>query len=172
MKNIVGKPVSGDNFFPRNSVIEKIYRKLEGGDNLFMAAPRRVGKTSIMYWLKDNPRKNCVFIYVNTESINTIEDFFKKLFDELLESDAIKGLIKASEKSKSVFESITKHLKNIKIYGVEVAFKFKNAKNEDAKKQYRSIVRTLEFDGYIFNDNENYSFNSPILQQWWKLYMR
>jgi hypothetical protein len=49
---------------------------------------------------------------------------------------------------------------------------FKNAKNEDAKKQYRSIVRTLEFDGYIFNDNENYSFNSPILQQWWKLYMR
>lgn len=389
MKNIVGKPVSGDNFFPRNSVIEKIYRKLDGGDNLFMAAPRRVGKTSIMYWLKDNPRKNYVFIYVNTESINSIEDFFKKLFDELLESDAIKGLIKASEKSKSIFESVTKHLKNIKVYGVEVAFNnedkmgnfsnefknllekldtegvhivmmidefpstienikalkgdaeaiyflqlnremrqipnssiqfiytgsiglpivvsrihaptsindlntievtplseqegealavalltsnrvpfqptiipyllekvkwlmpffiqlavqelideydntkkeidkaaiesafnkicnrrnnvflesyhtrlkkaftngdyelalsflekiavensvttkilFKNAKNDDAKKQYRSILRTLEFDGYIFNDEENYSFNSPILQEWWKLYMR
>ena len=389
MKNIVGKPVSGDNFFPRNSVIEKIYRKLDGGDNLFMAAPRRVGKTSIMYWLKDNPRKNYVFIYVNTESINSIEDFFKKLFDELLESDAIKGLIKASEKSKTIFETITKHLKNIKVYGVEVAFNneektgnfsnefksllekldtegvhivmmidefpstienikalkgnaeaiyflqlnremrqipnssiqfiytgsiglpivvsrieaptsindlntievtslseqegealavalltsnhvpfnpiiipyllekvkwlmpffiqlavqelideydntkkeidktaierafnkicnrrnnvflesyhtrlkkaftngdyelalsflekiavdntvstktlFKNAKNDDAKKQYRSIIRTLEFDGYIFNSNENYSFNSPILQQWWRLYMR
>lgn len=389
MKNIVGKPVSGENFFPRNSVIEKIYRKLAGGDNLFMAAPRRVGKTSIMYWLKDNPQKGYVFIYINTESVNSIEDFFKKLFEELLESDAIKGLIKASEKSKSIFETVTKHLKNIKIYGVEVAFNtdektgnfsnefkkliekldtegvrivlmidefpstienikalkgdaeaiyflqlnremrqipnasiqfiytgsiglpivvsrinsptsindlntievtplseqegaalaiallnsnavpfksdtipyllakvkwlmpffiqlavqelideydntkkeiditaidkafikicnrrnniflesyhtrlqkaftngdyelalgflekiatensvssknlFKNAKTEDTKKQYRSIIRTLEFDGYIFNDNEIFSFNSPILQQWWKLYMR
>lgn len=389
MKNIVGKPVSGENFFPRNAVIEKIYRKLASGDNLFMAAPRRVGKTSIMYWLRDNPRKGYVFIYVNTEAVNSIEDFFKKLFDELSESDALKGLIKASEKSKSVFEMVTRHLKNIKIYGVEVAFNeeektgkyshefkrlmerldtegvhivlmvdefpstienikklkgdteaihflqlnrelrqissssiqfiytgsiglpivvsrmgvpsaindlntvevpplsneegemlastllksneipfavntvpyllekvkwlmpffiqlavqelideydntkkeidnaaidrafnkicnrrnniflesyhtrlqdaftngdyelalsflekiaaessvpvavlFQNAKNEDAKKQYRSILRTLEFDGYIFNSNEAYSFNSPILQQWWKLYMR
>ena len=69
MKNIVGKPVSGENFFPRNAIIERIYRKLEGGDNLFMSAPRRVGKTSIMYWLKDNPRKNYAFIYLNTEAI-------------------------------------------------------------------------------------------------------
>ena len=146
MKNIVGKPVSGDNFFPRNSVIEKIYRKLDGGDNLFMAAPRRVGKTSIMYWLKDNPRKNYVFIYVNTESINSIEDFFKKLFDELLESDAIKGLIKASEKSKTIFETITKHLKNIKVYGVEVAFN-NEEKTGNFSNEFKSLLEKLDTEG-------------------------
>ena len=49
---------------------------------------------------------------------------------------------------------------------------FQNAQSEDDKKQYRNILRTLEFDGYIFNSNELYSFNSPILQEWWKLYIR
>ena len=146
MKNIVGKPVSGENFFPRNAVIEKIYRKLDGGDNLFMSAPRRVGKTSIMYWLKDNPRKNYAFIYISTEAVDNSEDFFKKLFDELLESDAVKGLIKVSEKSKSVFENITKHLKNIKIYGVEVAFN-NGEKTGKYSHEFKKLMEKLDTEG-------------------------
>lgn len=111
MKNIVGQPVSGADFFSRDQIIKLIYRRLESGSNLFMAAPRRVGKTSIMFHLRDNPRSGFAFIYIPTESINNTEQFFKRLFEELLNSEVVSKTIKASEKSKSIFESITKKVK-------------------------------------------------------------
>ena len=34
-----------------------------------------------------------------------------------------------------------------------------------------SLLDILEFDGYINSMNKNYSFNSPILQLWWKKHL-
>jgi len=51
MRNIVGPTPRGENFFPRDKIIKRIYRRLDSGSNIFMAAPRRVGKTAIMRYL-------------------------------------------------------------------------------------------------------------------------
>ncbi len=80
MRNIVGQPVSGTDFFLRKSITNLIYRRLDSGSNLFLAAPRRVGKTSIMYHLRDNPREGYAFIYIPTESVDSSELYFKRLF--------------------------------------------------------------------------------------------
>ena len=37
-------------------------------------------------------------------------------------------------------------------------------------RNYAAILEILEFDGYINSNDDCYSFNSPILQNWWLKY--
>lgn len=120
MRNIVGQPVSGTDYFLRKPITNLIYRRLDSGSNLFMAAPRRVGKTSIMYHLRDQPRVGYSFIYIPTESVDNAELYFKRLFESLLNSDVVSKKVKASEKAKSIFEYITEKVKKVGAYGVEL----------------------------------------------------
>ena len=129
MRNIVGKPVSGKDFFQRENMTKMIYRRLDTGANLFMAASRRVGKTSIMYHLRDEPDEGYDFIYVNTESINDTELFFRRLFDALLRSEAVSRIIKASEQSKGLWDKITERVTKISAFGVELEFEGKGSEN-------------------------------------------
>jgi len=112
MKNIVGLPPRGKDFFPRDAVINKIYRRLESGQNLFMAAPRRVGKTSIMRAMEDNPREGFQFVYVITESIYDAEDYYHKLLTTTLASPAMSNLAK---KWKGIGTLVTEIAGNISI---------------------------------------------------------
>ncbi len=125
MNNIVGQPVSGTDYFERDIITRLIYRRLDSGSNLFMAAPRRVGKTSIMYHLRDNPKEGYAFIYLATESIDDAELYFKRLFDALLNSEVVSRKVKASEKSKGIFEVITDKVKKIGAFGVEIELQSK-----------------------------------------------
>lgn len=122
MKNKVGQPVRDKNFFKRPSIIRKIYRRLDNRSNIYLAAPRRVGKTSIMYYLEDNPKKGYDFIYINTESVNETEDYFKRLFEGLLNSDSTQKLIKASKKAKKIFSETFERVKKIGGWGVSIEF--------------------------------------------------
>ena len=80
MKNVIGTPARGDSFFPREREVRKIISRLKNGNNLNLAAPRRVGKTSILYYLLDNKEADYVYVYVDTEAVNNEQDFFKKIF--------------------------------------------------------------------------------------------
>lgn len=122
MRIIVGHPVRGENFFPRNKVINKIYRQLESGASLYMNAPRRVGKTSIMFNLEDFPRENYHFIYIDASKIDNSEAFFMKLMQELLKSEGVQRFVKASEKTKSIFDAITDKFKKIEGFGFSIEF--------------------------------------------------
>lgn len=52
IKNRVGKPVTGDDFFDRVREQRSLWNRLDT-DNVLLLAPRRVGKTSLMYRLRD-----------------------------------------------------------------------------------------------------------------------
>ncbi|MCK4447284.1 MAG: hypothetical protein KAW56_09405 [Candidatus Marinimicrobia bacterium] len=91
MKIRTGNPVRGDNFFKRENLIEKIWEIIESESNIMLVAPRRVGKTSLMFYLKDHPKENYHFIFLNTESVNNENEFFKRLLSKLLSSDFIRG---------------------------------------------------------------------------------
>jgi len=83
MKNIVGAVPRGNNFFPREDLINKIYKRLDAGNHLYLAAPRRMGKTAIMRNLEDQPRKGYEFKYLVTESIDDPIAFLNKLVETL-----------------------------------------------------------------------------------------
>jgi len=137
MKNIVGGIPRGDNFFPRDKVIQKIYRRLDSGDNVYMAAPRRVGKTAIMYRLQDKPETDYYFIYIITESIEDTESFFKELLRQLLKSDVFDRLLKISKKVSELFSKI----KSVNLG--ELGFEL-NDSEISYFNDFRNLVRKLE----------------------------
>lgn len=64
--NRVGPPVRLDDFYGREAFVELVWEKLEAG-NVLLAAPRRFGKTSVMYRLMDRPHKGYKFIHADLE---------------------------------------------------------------------------------------------------------
>jgi len=85
MKISVGNPVEGDDFFDRVKEQARVWRKLEGS-HLLMLAPRRIGKTSLIYRLRDTAHLHgfqavsCSFAKCDTE-----HDCIKLLIDTMSE---------------------------------------------------------------------------------------
>ncbi len=132
MKNVVGQTPRGEDFFPREGIINKIYRRLESGAHVFLAAPRRVGKTSIMRYMEDHPRPGFHFVYIITESAHDSEAFYQKLLDELLKSAALTNLAKQKEKVSGLVKSIIEKVEKVKIAGIEVNLQRKAAETYQA----------------------------------------
>ena len=104
MKTVIGIPARGEDFFPRPLITEEIWSKLELGSNLLLVAPRRVGKSSILLDLLDNPKEGYLIIYEDTEPVNSSNEFYKRLYNKVNEKF---GGIK---KHKNKIESFSKDL--------------------------------------------------------------
>ncbi len=142
MKNIVGQTPRGKDFYPRTKVIKKIYRRLDSGSHIFMSAPRRAGKTSIMRFLEDVPQKGYVFLYVSVEDIESSEEYFKLLSEELLSSEAVSKIVKASEKAYGIFEQFAEHVKRVKVWNIE----FESQEKEPPRysNEFEKLMKTLD----------------------------
>ncbi len=70
MRIVAGNAVRGEDFFDRESVIKKAWDLIESGNHLLIAAPRRVGKTSVMFYLLDHPTSGYTCTYLISESVN------------------------------------------------------------------------------------------------------
>ena len=115
MKNIVGQIASKEDFYPRNKEIAIIIRNLQAGTHIQLTAPRRVGKSSILYFLKDNPVENFHFVYLDVESARTEQEFYRKIYKEILRSEVLTTGKKIWEQIKDGSSNFLKRLKNIKL---------------------------------------------------------
>jgi len=142
MKNIIGVPARKENFYPREKEINKIISKIDDGNNLQIAAPRRVGKTSILFSLLDNKTDEHVYIYVDTESIDNNQDFFKKILKEIvkIESVRIAKLFKVGNK-------FLNKIKGISFMGAEINF------NESSDIDYKEELENL-LSGFEIKDGK------------------
>jgi AAA+ ATPase superfamily predicted ATPase len=143
MRNVIGPSVEGEDFFPRKAVIKQIYRALDSTAHIFLSAPRRVGKTSIMLYLEKNPTKDYEFVYIITESVDSVENYFKKLIEELLKSDAVNNMVKTSEKAKSIFGKLAETIKSFKAFGLEIEI---DSKKEviSYEQEFRNLMQRLD----------------------------
>lgn len=125
MKNIVGQTPRGNDFFPRTRIMNLIYRRLDASSHIFMAAPRRVGKTSIMRFLEDNPREGYHFVYVITETADSSEAFYQKLLEEILKSSAISKLAKSKDSIARLMTGVFERIEKIKLSWLEIGIQKK-----------------------------------------------
>jgi hypothetical protein len=87
-----GQPADGENkFFPRDKIVNQIWRKLKRGEDLLLTAPRRVGKSSILHYVKNNPHDGYIVKYLSIMGKDNANDYFKLLYDALLENDEVFG---------------------------------------------------------------------------------
>src|SRR5215469_16338099 len=83
-KLIIGNAATGSNFYLRNDIVEEIWRELKKGNSVLLAAPRRVGKTSVMQYMEERPIENYKLIFRNIQGINSANDFFERIYTLLL----------------------------------------------------------------------------------------
>ncbi|MEM1324659.1 MAG: ATP-binding protein [Bacteroidota bacterium] len=149
MKNVVGIPSRGKDFFPRDKIIDKIYRRLDAGSSIYLAAPRRVGKTSIMRFLEDNPRTDYHFIYITTESIHDIERYYERLIDEILESDAIREITTKRSTAAQFIKQVFSKVQKIKLSFLEIEVTDSSSQNsfqatfEELISKFEKLEETL-----------------------------
>ena len=84
MRNVVGSPAEGDDFFGREDEIERFIRRAEESANVLLGAPRRVGKTSLVLevirrWKEDgNPAT-----FFNVEGCHDEVSFVERMLEAL-----------------------------------------------------------------------------------------
>ena len=73
MNIVIGNVARGADFFDREEILSDIWATLEA-DSILLAAPRRVGKTSIMHRLIDEPAPGFSVVFVDGQNCKTPED--------------------------------------------------------------------------------------------------
>jgi uncharacterized protein len=117
MKNIVGNPARGENFFSREREVRKILTSIENDNNIQIAAPRRVGKTSILFYMLDAAIEDYKYVYVDTESLDSEEDFYKKILKEIIR---IPGLQSVAAKFLTAAGALARKIKSLKVMEVGI----------------------------------------------------
>jgi AAA+ ATPase superfamily predicted ATPase len=108
MENIAGSPVRGENFFDRENLLRDAWNLLGKGQHILIAAPRRVGKTSLMYYLMDHSKPGYTFLYFITESVNDENEFFRRMVNKVVKTDIVRRSQKIQTFLKTKLPTITK----------------------------------------------------------------
>lgn len=144
MQIVVGQAVRKKNFWDRKYEMEDIWEAIESGSHILLVAPRRVGKTSIMYKIVDEPKENYIPLYLSVESADSENEFWKKLFNALREEEF---LTKLQADARSLWRKITNiEIKSISIFeGVE----FGDGKKFSYKEAFYQLIKDLDNDKKI-----------------------
>ncbi len=89
MQNIVGSPVSRENFKNRQVNLQKALRYLKNGNSFLILGIRRTGKSSFLQqtaYLLGQENKQNICIELNCQGFNSMLDFYKNLYDEMPKS--------------------------------------------------------------------------------------
>lgn len=140
MKNSVGQAVRGKDFWKRVNELSTIWSAIESGSHILLVAPRRVGKTSIMFNLQDEPKNGYIVVYIDTESADSENEFWQKLFNALLEGEFVSKLKKYTKKFGLFLEKT--NIDKITTKGVE----FGDGRVVDYAIAFENLVKELDRD--------------------------
>ena len=89
--NQLGPVVRGRDCYGRDHEVDLIWDRLSRG-HVLLAAPRRFGKTSLMYRILDEPRYNYKVVLADLEHIAEPAEFVTWLLEALVKNPALAGL--------------------------------------------------------------------------------
>jgi len=79
-KIIIGKEAGGEYYYRRPGLEEKMTEQIIKGNNLLLKAPRRVGKTSVLKYLEENPFDGFKLIFRNVQGVQNEIEFYRILY--------------------------------------------------------------------------------------------
>jgi len=83
-KIIIGKDATGEYYYRREYIENEVWSEIKKGNNVLIAAPRRVGKTSIMKYLIENTEPGYKLIFRNVQGIDTEKEFYKTIYELII----------------------------------------------------------------------------------------
>ncbi len=139
MQIMIGQSARKENFWQREKEIKEILHKINSHQHILLVAPRRVGKTSLMHYLLDNQAENVV-LYIDTESANSENEFWKKLFNKLMDEEFINTL-------QNRVKNLGNKLKTFKISEITTkGIKFGESEKIEYIEAFKEIIKNLDID--------------------------
>lgn len=136
----IGSPVVGEDFFGREIELGKAEALIQD-NNLMLAAPRRVGKTSFARRLIDTlSSKGWNTIFIDLEEITSIDHFFNAFYGELVKLPETKVVEKVKAKMKKWLSNVELSTASLP---VKAAVKMESSENNDFK-DLADILNTLD----------------------------
>lgn len=138
-KIVLGPVATGDFYYQRQAIVDEVWFEIDKGSFVLMAAPRRVGKTSIMKHLENFPKENYKVVFKNVQSLKSENDFYKTIYGLIL------SCLNRSAKFKNF---LTKYVKSKSITEIDVTGNFKIANNEfNYLEEINAIINDIDKDG-------------------------
>jgi hypothetical protein len=79
-KIIIGNTAIGEYYYDRPEIVENIWEEIEKGNHVLLAAPRRVGKSSVMKYMTEHPLAGYKCMFENIQGIDCAEDLFRTIY--------------------------------------------------------------------------------------------
>jgi len=83
----VGKIPRGNEFFRRDKIIDRLWNIIESRHHILLPAPRRFGKSGILYYMQDNPEYGWNVNTLMLQDANKPSDLISLILTELLKDD-------------------------------------------------------------------------------------
>lgn len=83
-KIIIGNTATGNYYYPRPHIVQEIWEELEKGNNVLIAAPRRVGKSSVMVYMAENCPAGYKCVFENVQGIQSAYEFYKRFYELII----------------------------------------------------------------------------------------
>lgn len=83
-KIVVGPTATGDFYFDRPQIVSKIWEEVHKGSHVLLAAPRRVGKSSVMEHMVENCPEDIKCIFRNIQAIQSEQEFYRKIYELMI----------------------------------------------------------------------------------------
>jgi len=147
MKLSIGKTATGEDFFLRNNIVAEIYEALNEGSHLLLSAPRRVGQTSIIHYIKDNPTEEYYCVYVDTEDVTDSQTFFKVLLKAIFDIENKSRYQKSIERAGKTIKGFFDKIDTVDIGGFfSIDFNGKDDKNIDYYEKFKEFLEKVDLD--------------------------
>jgi len=144
MKITTGQAARGENFFKRPILINRLWRKIDSESSIIISAPRRVGKTSLMRYIEDNPKDKYYIVYVITESVYNENMYYKEIVKAILNCDSVKKRDKVINSIKDLAKNIFKCIDEVGIDSV----KFSKNIELNYYEKFIDIMRSIDLEGH------------------------
>jgi len=133
---VVGGVARNDDYYFHKAFIHDVWDSLKK-DNVLLLAPRRTGKTSVMYHMLDHPQNSYKVIHLNVEDLETPAEFYLSLFDAINEHQP--EFLKKLSSSWDLLKNLGNRLEEISL----MDFKVKLRKATDWEQDWKDLAQQL-----------------------------
>jgi uncharacterized protein len=143
IKNLAGQVVRGENFFERPALTRDLQQKIKNGSSVLISAPRRVGKTSLMFYVKDKGMDGFSFLYLILESVNSENEYFKRILNHFLDANFLNSFRRISKKSGNALKNLAGRITQIGKDGITL--------DKESSLNYRDefvkLIKEIDLEG-------------------------
>lgn len=122
---------------PLLDVLEALTNQLENGEHIILSGHRRIGKTQLMQHLEANAPDTFLPTYLIVESVDTVNEFYRKLLSHLLDQNFL-------NRWDALGWNITSRLKSINIQELGKSLRFGDTKTLDYHAEFCQLLEHLE----------------------------